>query len=182
MEKNLYDFSLSESKIKKLIEQFLEYMKIHEEVHILIENLEKTENEKEKIKLKIEIAKKEIFLKKLGDDMKFDNPFIWISYKALAYKWRKNEIATIWDFIKHCSWKTDICHRRYDFLNKNLKEKYDFDLEKQDKNEKIENLIEKDFLKNISKDEDFMKNRIKYEYFEKDWKVAKWENYKLKEV
>lgn len=176
---NLMDFSLSEGKIQKLISQFLEYMNINSEIHNLIENMEKTENEKEKIKMKVEITKKEIYLKKLGDDMKFDNPFIWISYKAKAYKWRKNEISTIEDFINHCSGKTDICHRRYDFLTKNLIEKYNFDLEKQDKNEKIENFLKNKFLLELSQNKNFMENRIKYEYFEKDWKVAKWENYEL---
>lgn len=173
------DFSLSENKIQKLVLQFFEYMDIHNEIHNLLENLKKIEGQKEKIKIKAEITKKEFFLKQLGDDMKFDNPFIWISYKAKAYKWRKNEISTIWQFLDHCSHKTDICHQRYNFLNKNLKEKYNFDLEKQDKNEKIENFLKNEFLLELSQNKDFMENWIKYEYFEKDWKVAKWENYKL---
>ena len=40
--------------------------------------------------------------------MKFDNPLIWIGYKRLAY-------------ANNCERKTDICHKRLDFLNEHLK-------------------------------------------------------------
>lgn len=178
MDKNLMDFSLSIIKIQKLLSQFSEYMKILSENENLKERILTTENLEEKQKFQNTLENNENFLQKLGDDMKFDNPFIWMYYKILAYKWRKNEISTIWDFIKHCEWKTDICHQRFDFLNKNLKERYDIDFFKENTKEKLENFLKKWIVEEISKDENFLKKWLEYEYFEDDGRVAKWENYR----
>lgn len=173
-----YDFSLSAIKIQKLLAQFFEYMQIFDENKILKEKIWQIQNPDEKQKLQEKIKNNENFLQKLGDDMKFDNPFIWMYYKILAYKWRKNEISTIWDFIKHCEWKTDICHQRFDFLNKNLKEKYNIDLFEENPEEKLEDFVKKWFIEELSKNENFMKKWLECEYFIENLKVAKWRNYK----
>lgn len=173
-----YDFSLSAIKIQKLLAQFFEYMQIFGENEILKEKIWQIQNPDEKQKLQENIKNNENFLQKLGNDMKFDNPFIWMYYKILAYKWRKNEISTIWDFIKHCEWKTDICHQRFDFLNKNLKEKYNIDLFEENPEEKLEDFVKKWFIEELSKNENFMKKWLECEYFIENWKVAKWRNYK----
>ena len=55
--------------------------------------------------------------------MKFQNPFIWIEYKRLAYKDEPEKaLKVLTDLVGHC--KVDgICSKRFSFINKYFREK-----------------------------------------------------------
>lgn len=175
-------------KIQKLIYQFDEYMDLdNEKTEIIkeIKNLENIKNEEEKIektlKLEKKLTEKIQSLNKLWDDMKYDNPIIWLKYKFEAYKWSNSEIATVWDLIKHCFKNLDyICGKRIDFLAKNLKNKFWINIFEIDKNMNLEKFFEKfdKELNYLCQDKNFMNLWLKYEYFTIWDKVAKWENYR----
>ncbi len=67
-------------------------------------------------------AKKELV--KIGEEMKFQNPLIWLTYKYLAYKNEPNKkLSTLTDLREHC--KVDgICFRRFDAINFYLRSKH----------------------------------------------------------
>ncbi len=67
-------------------------------------------------------AKKE--LNKIGEDMKFQNPLIWLTYKDVAYKNEPGKaLNTLRDLREHC--KVDgICFRRFDAINSYLRSKH----------------------------------------------------------
>lgn len=62
-------------------------------------------------------------LTEIGDGMKFQNPLIWLTYKFEAYKDEEGALTTVGDLIKHCD-VDGICHRRFDAINRSLREKY----------------------------------------------------------
>lgn len=168
-----FDFSKSDEKIQKLLSQYKQYLDLSEKIEIL----EKSENKN--LEKNIKISKLKFKQKKIWDDMKFDNPYIWIKYKEEAYKNSKNKIENIWDFIKHCTENpAHICFQRFDFLDDFLKKNYSFDLNSLEKSEKINNFLKNNIIQEISKNKDFIKNWLKFEYFEENWETKKWENYK----
>ncbi|RAL55891.1 hypothetical protein BLD25_03580 [Candidatus Gracilibacteria bacterium GN02-872] len=173
------DFKESEKKIKLLVEQFFERMNLDKEIKHLNNELKKTEDKDKKSELQAKIIKKELNQKTLGESMKYDNPYIWIKYKIKAYKGLPDEIITIGDFEKHCHKSpTYICGKRFDFLNKYLKEKYNIDLLTNNQYEEVENFLKNNFVQNLSQNEEFMKEWLSYEYYNENGRVAKWENYK----
>lgn len=175
----IWDFKESEEKIKLLVEQFFERMNLDKEIKHLNNELKKAEEKNKKSELQAKIIKKELKQKTLWESMKYDNPYIWIKYKIKAYKWLPDEIITIWDFEKHCHKSpTYICWKRFDFLNKHLKEKYDIDLLTNNQYEEVENFLKNNFVQNLSQNEEFMKEWLSYEYYKENGRVAKWENYK----
>lgn len=179
MKQRSKDFSKSEEKIKKLLEQFRDYTNLWRKLKILEIKL-KNNPEKESL-VKNEIKKIENEQKIIWDEMKFDNPYIWMKYKFLAYLWLDFEIININDFRKHCENPGHICHQRLDFLNNILREKFNldfFDDEKVNWDEKIEFFLERWILQEISKDEKIIEKWLNYEYFKKDWEISKWQNYK----
>jgi len=65
------------------------------------------------------------------------------------------------------------------FLNSILKSKYGVDIFNSniDENMTISDFLQNGIIQEISSDSDLMKNWLRYEYFEVDERVAKWENY-----
>jgi len=65
------------------------------------------------------------------------------------------------------------------FLNSVFKTKYGVDIFDTSINENmtIEDFLQNGIIQEISSDSDLMKNWLRYEYFEVDERVAKWENY-----
>lgn len=175
-------------KIQKLIYQFDEYMDMYNSEISLkkdLEEIEKIENPIQKAKKFEEIEKNFSKIKNdmiiLWDDMKFDNPIIWMQYKNQAYKNSPSEIPTIWDLIKHCFKNLDyICGKRIDFFAKNFKRKFWIDIFEIDWNISFDDFLKKyeKELKEICQDEKFMDLWLKYEYFTVWERTAKWENYK----
>jgi hypothetical protein len=65
------------------------------------------------------------------------------------------------------------------FLNSVLKTKYSLDIfdSNIDENMTIEDFLQNGIIQEISSDIDIIKDWLKYEYFEVDDRVAKWENF-----
>lgn len=175
-------------KIQKLIYQFDEYMDMYNiEVSLKkeLKEVENIENPEEKAKKFEELEKNFSKIKNqmnnLWDDMKFDNPIIWMQYKNQAYKNSSSEIPTLWALIKHCFKNLDyICGKRIDFFAKHFKNKFGIDIFEIDENMSFDDFLEtyKNELNNICQDEKIMNLWLRYEYFTVWERTAKWENYR----
>ncbi|MEN9552137.1 MAG: hypothetical protein RI935_514 [Candidatus Parcubacteria bacterium] len=62
-------------------------------------------------------------LDEIGNGMKFQNPLIWLIYKYEAYQHEDKPLKTVADLIAHCE-VDGICHRRFDAINRYLREKH----------------------------------------------------------
>ena len=177
-EKKIYSPIEVSAAVSVLLNQYKNYMNMYNEKLALETEYAKNQDSQ----LAQEIQQLDIALDKLWDDMKFDNPLIWIGYKRLAYANNsEKKVETIWELKKHCERKTDICHKRLDFLNEHLKSDFWIDLfdENQVKAEQslVDFIKENEAIKKLSQDEQFMTQWLQNEYFQIDGKVAKWQNY-----
>ena len=177
-EKKIYSPIEVSAAVSVLLNQYKDYMNMYNQKLGLETEYAKNQDSK----LAQEIQQLDIALDKLWDDMKFDNPLIWIGYKRLAYANNpEKKVETIWELKKHCERKTDICHKRLDFLNEHLKSDFWIDLfdENQVKAELslVDFIKENEAIKKLSQDEQFMTQWLQNEYFQIDGKVAKWQNY-----
>ncbi|MBF0932446.1 MAG: hypothetical protein HXJ92_03525, partial [candidate division SR1 bacterium] len=177
-EKKIYSPIEVSAAVSVLLNQYKDYMNMYNEKLTLETEYAKNQDSQ----LAQEIQQLDIALDKLGDDMKFDNPLIRIGYKRLAYANNpEKKVETIGELKKHCERKTDICHKRLDFLNEHLKSDFGIDLfdENQVKSEQslVDFIKENEAIKKLSQDEQFMTQWLQNEYFQIDGKVAKWQNY-----
>ena len=177
-EKKIYSPIEVSAAVSVLLNQYKDYMNMYNQKLGLETEYAKNQDSK----LAQEIQQLDIALDKLWDDMKFDNPLIWIGYKRLAYANNpEKKVETIGDLKKHCERKTDICHKRLDFLNEHLKSDFWINLfdENQVKAEQslVDFIKENEAIKKLSQDEQFMTQWLQNEYFQIDGKVAKWQNY-----
>ena len=177
-EKKIYSPIEVSAAVSVLLNQYKDYMNMYNQKLALEAEYSKNQDSQ----LAQEIQQLDIALDKLWDDMKFDNPLIWIGYKRLAYANNpEKKVETIWELKKHCERKTDICHKRLDFLNEHLKSDFWIDLfdENQVKAEQslVDFIKENEAIKKLSQDEQFMTQWLQNEYFQIDGKVAKWQNY-----
>lgn len=170
--------NIAQDKIKTLVDQYHEYMNMYNHKNKLLKENESNFDEN----TAKEITDLEFKMQKLWDEMKYDNPLIRLEYKRLAYanEWEK-KVTTISELRKHCERPTYICHKRLDFLNKHLKQKFNidfFDDQNTAPNSSLENIdLERKEIQELCWDEVFMKEWLKYEYFTDNWKTAKRENY-----
>ena len=177
-EKKIYSPIEVSAAVSVLLNQYKDYMNMYNKKLALETEYAKNQDSK----LAQEIQQLDIALDKLWDDMKFDNPLIWIGYKRLAYANNpEKKVETIWELKKHCERKTDICHKRLDFLNEHLKSDFWIDLFDENQVKADESLVdfikENEAIKKLSQDEQFMTQWLQNEYFQIDGKVAKWQNY-----
>ena len=176
----MLDFSKSEEKINILLRQYNERNEMNFELENLNNSLKNAKTEQERQDISEKITKLKFTQDKLWDDMKYDNPYIWVEYKIQAYTWGAGEIKTINDFRTHCNKPDYICGKRLDFLNKYLKEKYDLDImddNSVDWNEYLSEFLENWIIKELSQNKEFMEKWLSYEYFMRGDEVAKWKNY-----
>ena len=177
-EKKIYSPIEVSAAVSALLNQYKDYMNMYNQKLGLETEYAKNQDSK----LAQEIQQLDIALDKLWDDMKFDNPLIWIGYKRLAYANNpEKKVETIWELKKHCERKTDICHKRLDFLNEHLKSDFWIDLFDENQVKADQSLVdfikENEAIKKLSQDEQFMTQWLQNEYFQIDGKVAKWQNY-----
>ena len=177
-EKKIYSPIEVSAAVSVLLNQYKDYMNMYNEKLALETEYAKNQDSQ----LAQEIQQLDIALDKLWDDMKFDNPLIWIGYKRLAYANNpEKKVETIWELKKHCERRTDICHKRLDFLNEHLKSDFWIDLFDEDQVKAEQSLVdfikENEAIKKLSQDEQFMTQWLQNEYFQIDGKVAKWQNY-----
>lgn len=139
-------------KVNNLLEQYNEY------------NLAQTESEKNII----------------GDQMKYEDPIIWIIYKHKAYLNSNHAILTLKDLKHHCIDHGGICAKRFNFLRKSILEIYKKDILDTSFFEdsiSITDFYTHEILEALVLDKKFIDSWKQHEYYEKDGKVAKWENY-----
>lgn len=115
---------------------------------------------------------------RLGDEMKFQNPLIWMMYKYEAYKNEgEKSISTLRLLRTHC--KIDgICAKRYDFINAALRQKNRGEDLTRDEflaaDTDLSTVISDQRFINLSLDLQFMTEWSKHE----NDKAGKWKNYK----
>lgn len=118
----------------------------------------------------------------LWDSMFYANPIIWIMYKYQAYQGGNNEISTIYDLRKHCEPKDYICTKRFHFLNTYLISKQKTPLTNTTRypdDMRLPLLYESNAITDLVNDKVFMKLWSEHEFYKREGKVAKWENYTI---
>jgi len=117
---------------------------------------------------------------KIGDEMTYTDPIVWMMYKREAYARSDHEITTLGDLKGHSIDHGGICAKRMKFLALFIKENYRKDI--LDSNEFSDDMELTDFydsnlINEVVLDNDFIQKWKTYEFFKKDGKVSKWENY-----
>ena len=142
----------TKEKLNILLSQYIEY------------SMAKTEEEKDHI----------------GDEMVYEDPVVWMMYKHIAYLSSDHQITTVGALREHCDDHGGICAKRFDFLFVFIKDKYNkniADPKEFPDNMPIEDLYGSELMDIIVSDKNFMCNWQHYEFYKKDGKVAKWQNY-----
>ncbi len=118
---------------------------------------------------------------RIGDEMFYIDPIVWMMYKHEAYLGKKNEIKTVGNLREHCTDHGGICAKRFNFLSTYIKTKYGKDIRDAEifpDYMPIEDLYDGDILNNIVQEKNFMQDWQRHEFCKQDEKVAKWQNYK----
>lgn len=165
----------ADQSVDTLLQQYADYMHMYDELTSLKDNSWEWDTNAEAME---ELQRK---MNELGDAMKFDNPYIWLKYKYLAYANNpQKKVVTIADLKSHCSTKTDICYKRFDFLHKKIQERYNLDITNEtiiDGNTPIPTLLGSSYITELCQDPDFMRSWAGYEHFTINNKVSKRQNY-----
>lgn len=119
---------------------------------------------------------------RIGDEMTYADPVVWMMYKHKAYLGSDHKITTIGALREHCDDHGGICAKRFHYLSTSIKVKYGTDI--RDSKEfpddiRIEDLYGSELLDAVVSDEEFMHDWQKYEFHKKDGRVAKWKNYSI---
>ena len=165
MYKNLFTKEESDLAVEKLLLQYKEYMNLYvkKSTFEILYTHSLSDQAREKI---IDLDYK---MQILGDDMKFDNPYIWMLYKYYAYqKDPVKKVKTISDLREHCATKTDICYKRLDYFVSILQKKYNinfFDDDIVDGNIDLKIFIDQhSYITELSQNEEFLQSWLNYEY------------------
>jgi len=132
------------------------------------ENYKKAETEAEK--------------NRIGDEMTYADPIVWMMYKKQAYAGSDHEINTFGDLKEHSIDHGGICAKRMRFLALFIKENYKKDIldsSEFSNNTTLENFYDCDLINKVVNDQEFVKTWESHEYFKDGGKVAKWENYSI---
>lgn len=117
---------------------------------------------------------------RIGDEMTYADPIVWMMYKQEAYAGTDHAINTLGDLKKHSTDHGGICAKRMDFLSRFIKENYGKDIlnaTEFSNHMKLEDFYDSDIMNEIISSGDFMKKWETYEFFKRNSVVAKWENY-----
>lgn len=120
-------------------------------------------------------------LARLSDEMSFANHIVWMKYKREAYRNQSGEIVNMSDFKKHCSPDGYICTKRFAYL-KSFLQRIGVDItdtEVYPDAMDLSEFFEKDEIKNLLENPDFMNGWQDMEYFVSDGKINKWGNFKV---
>jgi len=125
-------------------------------------------------------AKDEETKNRIGAEMFFSNPIVWLAYKYTAYKDTNHAIVTIADMRKHSLDHEGICTKRWHFLSDELRKHTNLDLDKLAKEHPdmtIPEVIAEPVLQELIASKSFNTSWTQYEHFTDGKRVAKWENY-----
>lgn len=164
-------------KVTTLLQQYKNYMdNYHKKL-----NIEQEYRSTWDTQLLAEIQTIDEKLDHIWDEMKFDNPLVRLGYKYQAYKGTSKQVETLADLEQHCATKTDICYKRFHFLNTQLKKHYGYDLIEKAKKYPDQSLVAflqtSPEIKELSQNLEFMTQRLEHEYYQEGSRVAKWEDY-----
>jgi hypothetical protein len=112
-------------------------------------------------------------LQDAGDIMKYQNPAIWLMYKAVAYEGSAKENKTIGDFVVHTEVDT-ICNARLMFLDLYLNKIFNKSFHNFDNSISLRVFAVSDTILSLVKDKDFMTKWSKWENYEVAGYVDKW--------
>jgi hypothetical protein len=117
---------------------------------------------------------------RIGDDMTYADPIIWMMYKHKAYKGSDHEINTLGDLKEHSVDHGGICAKRMRFLGTYIKNIYGKDILDSSEFSDDTNLVDfydSNLLNEVVNTEAFINEWQKNEFFKKNGVVAKWSNY-----
>lgn len=154
----------AKKKVNTLLLKYAEYRRLSTEI----------ENASLDVKGRLEQERVEI-----SDAMYFSDPIVWMMYKHRAYQGTDNALNTMGDLRFHVAPEDDICHQRFDFLNAALVQR-GIHLENKTKypdSLSLGAIYQNPQFVEVVQDETLQKEWAKHEYFNKEGKVAKWQNY-----
>ncbi len=117
---------------------------------------------------------------RIGDEMTYADPIVWMMYKHEAYKGGDHEITTLGDLKKHSIDHGGICAKRFGFLRKAVEVRYCKDILDSEQfpcTMSLMDFYDSDIVNEIVSDQAFIKEWEHYEYYKEGQQVAKWQNY-----
>ena len=118
--------------------------------------------------------------RRIGDEMVYDDPVVWMMYKHKAYRGTHHEITTVGALREHCNDHGGICAKRFHYVSahimkehgKNIRDPKEFSDDMP-----LEYFYESELLDKVVHDQRFMDTWKQNEFLRKDGRVAKWQNY-----
>lgn len=117
---------------------------------------------------------------RIGDEMTYADPVVWMMYKNEAYAGTHHSIDTLGALKEHSIDHGGICAKRFGYIAHFLKTNLNTDIldkEIYPDSMDIKEFYDSEIISNLISNTDFMNAWQKYEYFKLDGKVAKWQNY-----
>ena len=173
--KPILDLDLQSTIVDRLIVQYKEYLFLsavvsEAETKAVLAKISGTNTSGE-----LGIVKK--IQNRLSDEMTFYTPHIWMLYKHRAYSGTAKEIATVSDFIDHCSPEGYICTKRFKFLEAWLKENKQVNIrELLLEDDSFSTLIRHPELQELETNEHLIQQWLEHEFAIVDNTIAKWQN------
>lgn len=115
----------------------------------------------------------------IGDAMFYDDPVIWMLYKALAYQGTASAVTTLGDLRRHAADEQDICGRRFKFLLTAMWDVLGIDLHDMDvypNNMSLMKLADSQVFSDVVSCNEIMKEWRRQEYYcDASGRVEKWQ-------
>lgn len=127
-------------------------------------------------------ASSEIEKERIGNEMTYADPVVWMMYKHYAYRGSDHDISTLGGMREHSAGHGGICAKRFDFLAATIKKKFGKNIRNSAEfadEMALADFYESELMDSVVLDEDFMRAWNEYEFYKKEGKVAKWQNYEL---
>lgn len=119
--------------------------------------------------------------KRIGDEMFFADPIIWLLYKYEAYQGSNHIISTWGDLVHHSQSHDGICGKRLHWLRWYLKERgFDvLDTTILPKETSLTEVVKMEAIIHLCSDKEAMIGWDEYEFEKINGEVAKWQSYKI---
>lgn len=117
---------------------------------------------------------------RIGDNMTYADPIVWMMYKQEAYKGGDHEINTLGHLKEHSVDHGGICAKRMRFLATYIKNIYGKDILNSSEFSDDTNLVdfyESNLLNEVVNTTSFINEWQKNEFFKRNGVIAKWDNY-----
>lgn len=181
--------------IERLLAQYVEYDALSEQIDRVVADFERMllatakdkgislrevlqaiESYPELHLLQRERARYERMRDRVGDEMTFPTPEIWMRYKALAYRGTKEEIGTWGAFVEHCRPEGYICTKRFAFLRQEAQKHLGMELTDLPADTSLLDVCGDAWLAKLQDRPEVMEAWLEHEFYMRDRKVAKWQD------